>query len=220
MRRTTRHPAAEPEGDPDEAAAVEAFLRAHPDFLARRSHLYALLAPPRRVHGERLADHMAAMIEQARAREAALVAARRAEAKLAERARRAVLALLPARSAAEVVEVVEGEWPAILGLDVVSLAVEGRSTLGLRRLPRGFVRRTLGTAGAVVRDRPTEREAIHGEAAALVAADALARFTLGGTAGLVAFGWREAERGGLASGAETFAFLASVLEACFARAGG
>lgn len=220
MRRTTRHPAAEPEADPNEAAAVEAFLRAHPDFLARRPHLYALLAPPRRVHGERLADHMAAMIEQARAREAALVAARRAEAKLAERARRAVLALLPARSAAEVVEVVEGEWPAILGVDVVSLALEGRSTLGLRRLPRGFVRRTLGPAGALLRDRPAEREAIHGEAAALVAADALARFTLGGAAGLVAFGWREAERGGLASGAETYAFLARVLEACFARAGG
>ncbi|MDW8444945.1 MAG: DUF484 family protein [Acetobacteraceae bacterium] len=220
MRRTTRHPAAEPETDPDEAAAVEAFLRAHPDFLASRPHLYAVLAPPRRVHGERLADHMAAMIEQARAREAALIASRRAEARLAERVRRAVLALLAARSAAEMVEVVEAEWPAILGVDVVSLAVEGRSTLGLRRVPRGFVRRTLGQAGAVVRDRPTEAEAIHGEAASLVAADVLARCTLEGATGLVAFGWREAERGGPAFTAEPFAFLARVLEACLARAGG
>ncbi len=207
-------------GEQIEASGVEAFLRAHPDFLARRPHLYALLAPPRRVHGERLADHMAAMIDQARGREAALIAARRAEAKLAERARRAVLALLVARSPAEVIEVVEGEWPSILGVDVVSLGIEGTSIFGLRRLPRGFVRRTLGTAAALVRDRLTERETIHGEAAGLVASDVLARFTLGGAAGLVAFGWRDAVRGGLASGAETYTFLACVLESCLARGSG
>lgn len=200
-----------------EACAVEAFLRAQPDFLARRPHLYALLEPPQRVHGERLADHMVAMIERARARETSLIAARRAEAKLAERARRAVLALLVARSPAEAIEVVESEWPSILGVDVVSLGIEERIGLGLRRLPRGFVRRTLGTASAVLRDRPTECELIHGEAAALVAEDALARFIIGGAAGLMAVGWRDAERGGMASGAETFAFLARVLETCLAR---
>ena len=42
--------------------AVAAFLRAHPEFLAERPELYRALTPPRRVHGEALADHMAAML--------------------------------------------------------------------------------------------------------------------------------------------------------------
>ena len=44
-------PAAAAEPD-DRPAAVESFLRAHPNFLAERPGLYALLDPPARVHGE------------------------------------------------------------------------------------------------------------------------------------------------------------------------
>ena len=36
---------------------VEAFLRDNPGWLADRPELYRVLAPPIRVHGERLADH-------------------------------------------------------------------------------------------------------------------------------------------------------------------
>ncbi|MFC7608648.1 hypothetical protein [Teichococcus aestuarii] len=46
---------------------VAAWLRAHPGFLAEQPELYRLLAPPRRVHGEELADHMAAMLSAERA---------------------------------------------------------------------------------------------------------------------------------------------------------
>ncbi|MBX9593368.1 MAG: hypothetical protein K2X46_03320, partial [Roseomonas sp.] len=52
------------------AEEVAAFLRDHPDFLAQRPDLYRNLVPPRRVHGENLADHMAAMVAAERARTA------------------------------------------------------------------------------------------------------------------------------------------------------
>ena len=48
--------------------AVEAFLRRNPGWLAAHADLYALLDPPQRVHGERLADHMAALLLAARSR--------------------------------------------------------------------------------------------------------------------------------------------------------
>ncbi|WP_048863433.1 hypothetical protein, partial [Acidisphaera rubrifaciens] len=54
--------------DEPDAEAVAAFLRAHPEFLAERSDLYRVLAPPVRVHGDVLADHMAAMLRAERAR--------------------------------------------------------------------------------------------------------------------------------------------------------
>lgn len=215
MSRPTPSPASD--GETERAAAVEAFLRDHPDFLVSRPHLYAVLAPPRRVHGERLADHMAAMVEQARAREAVLVATRRAEAKLAERVRCAVLGLLAARCRRDAIETVEHDWPALFAADVVSIAVEGGSALSLRHLPRGFVRRTLGGQAAFVRETPTEIDAIYGEAAGLVATDAIARLTIDGSPGLLGFGWRDRNRGGVSASVDAFAFLARAIEAALAR---
>ena len=49
------------------ASVVAAFLRAHPRFWPSTRELYRLLAPPQRVHGEVLADHMAAMLRAERA---------------------------------------------------------------------------------------------------------------------------------------------------------
>ena len=46
---------------PEQAALVAAFLRANPGWLAEHPELYQVLAPPLRVHGEGLADHMAAI---------------------------------------------------------------------------------------------------------------------------------------------------------------
>ncbi len=45
-----------------QAEEVEAFLRAHPGFLSERPDIYRVLVPPRRLHGENLTDHMAAML--------------------------------------------------------------------------------------------------------------------------------------------------------------
>ena len=46
--------------------AVATFLTAHPRFLTERPALYRVLAPPRRVHGEVMADHMAEMVRAER----------------------------------------------------------------------------------------------------------------------------------------------------------
>ena len=59
--------AARPLPDAAESELVAAFLRAHPAWLAEHPELYRLLAPPRRVHGEVLTDHMAAMLRAERA---------------------------------------------------------------------------------------------------------------------------------------------------------
>ena len=64
-----------PEGD-----FVEAFLRANPAWLAEHPELCRVLEPPVRMHGEGLADHMAAMLRVQRERADGLLAAGRATA--------------------------------------------------------------------------------------------------------------------------------------------
>jgi hypothetical protein len=54
--------------DDAEAAFVEAFLRANPGWLAAHSDLYGVLEPPARLHGDGVADHMAAMLRMHRER--------------------------------------------------------------------------------------------------------------------------------------------------------
>jgi uncharacterized protein YigA (DUF484 family) len=187
--------------EPDEAALVEAFLRAHPGFLAERPALYRALVPPRRVHGDRLADHMAAMLEAERARAAELaatleqvVAHGRSNLANQARAHKAVLALMPVRSATEALDILVQEWPDLLGLDVVSVCAEGRAVLGARPLARGTIARLLPNgAPFALRAQAADQDALYGEAAALVASDALARLSLasGGEA-LLACGSRDA----------------------------
>lgn len=184
----------------DEAAAVEAFLRANPGFLADHPALYRALLPPLRVHGDRMADHMAAMLAAERARGAELratldelVAHGRANAANQARAHKAVLALMGARNPAEAIDVMVQEWPDLLGLDVVSICAEGRAVPGARPLARGTLARLLpGAAAFVLRADAADQEVLYGEAAALVASDALARLSLasGGEA-LLACGSRD-----------------------------
>jgi len=89
------------QADETDAALVEAFLRANPGWLADHPELYRVLVPPNRVHGEALADHMAAMVRAERVHAAAMaaradsvLAAGRAAAGLAQRVQAAVLALI------------------------------------------------------------------------------------------------------------------------------
>jgi uncharacterized protein YigA (DUF484 family) len=185
-----------------QAEEVEAFLRAHPGFLSERPDIYRVLVPPRRLHGESLADHMAAMLaaerNRARAMESevrAAIEAGRAGAGLALRVRLAVLALMRAH---DVMEAVTQEVPALLGVETCTLAAEpgagpGRLPAGMLRLPRGAVTRLVGHGrDAVVRSAPTEIELLHAEAAPLVTRDALARVPLPlGPPALIAVGARD-----------------------------
>ena len=168
------------EGELPAPQAVEAFLRASPAFLADRPDLYRVLDAPRRVHGERLADHMAAMLAAERRRVRGLeaeidaaVSAERAGHGLTIRVRLAVLALM---RCGDVPEAVTQEMPALLGIETCTLLSEAPDRRGVVRLPRGAAARLLRPGlDAAVRPAPLEAELIHQEAAPLVKRDALVR---------------------------------------------
>lgn len=226
-RKSKGGPAAPPE--PEDAALVETFLRANPSFLADNPALYRALTPPKRVHGERMADHMAAMLEAERARGAELRATledlvghgRTNQANQA-RAHKAVLALIAARTPAEALDIIVQDWPDLLGLDVVTVCAEGRAVVGARPLSRGTVARLLpGSAPFVLRPHASDTEILYGEAAALVASDALARLSLasGGEA-LLACGSRDAGHFEPRQGTELVSFVAAAAAITLGRTDG
>lgn len=161
-----------------DAGDVAAFLRANPGWLSEHPELYRVLHPPRRLHGEAMADHMAAMLtlERAHARAQSdvadtVLAAGRATAGLAARVEDAVLALLRATDPAECLL---SELPALLGVDAVTLcAGDGRTQA--RSLPPGRAGEYLGTRDVVFRTAPSDAALLHGSAAALARVDALVR---------------------------------------------
>lgn len=211
------------------AEEVEAFLRAHPHFLAERPDIYRVLVPPRRLHGERLTDHMAAMLDAERARARAMEAevraaieAGRAGAGLTVRIRLAVLALM---RAPDVLEAVTQEVPALLGVETCSLLAEAAPRAipplppGVRMLPAGTVTRLIGRGrDAVVRATPSETAMLHAEAASLVTRDALARVTLAdGPPMLIAVGAREAAALPVRQSVAVLAFLGRAVAAALSR---
>jgi len=200
-----------------DAAAVAAFLRAHPEWLAENAHLYRMLAPPVRVHGEPLADHMAAMLQAERTRTAQLARQtkemldhNRSAAGLAERVQAAVLALIRAPDASEWVT---DELPGLLGLDSACLRRESRHA---GDLPPGTVARLLGSRDAIVRDDPPGNAGdpvlLHGEAALLARVDALVRVKLP-TPTLLVLACREHGTLSPGKGCAALAFLGAALAA-------
>ncbi len=176
-----------------EPAAVAAFLRANPGWLAENPDLYRMLAPPVRVHGEPLADHMAAMLEAARADASTVLAAGRANLSLSGRVEEAVLALV---RAADPVAALSAELPALLGVDAVTLGLEAEIS-GARVLPAGMVERLLGKEELRVRTKgpvaagASESAILHGEAAALARHEALVRLPDIAVPGLLALACRD-----------------------------
>ncbi len=215
--------------DPTEPERMAAWLRANPQFLAENPDLYRILAPPARVHGEVMADHMAAMLRAERAHASAMaeradgvLAAGRARAGLTARVHEAVLALIAAAAA-------PGQWadcltshlPGVLALDSVALCVEGGRAAPLawaRALPPGAVARLLGGRDVVFRDAgedPVAEDAplLHGEAAMLARHDALVRVPLPGAPALLALSARERALLEPAQGAAALAFLGRAVAA-------
>ena len=219
------------------AEEVAAFLVANPDFLAHRPELYRALTPPRRVHGENLADHMAAMVAAERARLRALdaemqaaLADGRAGAGLALRVRLAVLALMRSRN---IPETVSQELPPLLRVETCTLVAEprlprsllnGRAESGLprhgvRAMPEGSVMRLVGPGrDARVRTEVTDAELLHAEAAPLVSRDALVKVPLWcGTPCILALGARETIALPARQSLQTLAFLGRAVAAALAR---
>jgi uncharacterized protein YigA (DUF484 family) len=203
--------------------AVLAFLHANPDFLSERPDLYRLLDPPRRVHGERMADHMAAMLAAERRRVRSLeaemdaaVTAGRAGHGLTIRVRLAVLALM---RCTDVTDTVTQELPALLGIETCTLLSEVPDRRGMIKLPRGFVARIMGPGrDAVVRAAPTDAELLHEEAAPLVTRDALARVPVWtGHPTMLAIGARDPGTLPARQTTATLAFLGRAVAAALAR---
>ncbi|MBE7209806.1 MAG: hypothetical protein INR65_02210 [Gluconacetobacter diazotrophicus] len=145
------------------------------------------------MHGERLADHMAAMIEAARARAETMerqaesvLRANRTARTLSQRVREAVLALIGAEDAGDWIN---GDLPLLLGVDGASLCVEGgsvgRTELPVRAIPRGTVAALLGRAEVRLRDAPADAALLHGEAAGLARFDALVRVPVEGAGAML-----------------------------------
>jgi uncharacterized protein YigA (DUF484 family) len=195
------------------AAFVEAFLRANPAWLAEHADLYSVLTPPARVHGEGLADHMAAMLQAQRERADVVLAAGRSAAGLAARVQDAVLALLRSSDAADCVS---GEMPAILAIDAAHLCVEGDHP-GARALPAGMVGRVLNGQTVVYRDAPSDARLLHAEAAGLARHDALVRVPGEGPPALVALLARHPDALDPAQGRAPLAFLGRAVAAALGR---
>lgn len=198
----------------EDARAVVAFLRAHPEFLAENPGLYDGLTPPVRVHGAAVTDHMAAMLRRARVQADAAAADRRAADGFTRRVQDAVLALM---RAADPAFTVAHELPALLQMEGVRLCSEGAQA-GAAGVSAGTVAAVLGRRAAVMR-AGTRDPALHGEVAGLVAREALVRVGLAGGPALLALAAREP--GGL-EGATTDAlvFLAAAVASAFERGGG
>jgi uncharacterized protein YigA (DUF484 family) len=200
-----------------QADGVAAFLRANPGWLAENTELYRVLAPPHRVHGEVLADHMAAMLAAERAhaqdmsaRADGVLAAGRAAAGLADRVQEAVVALMRAHDPAECVM---AELPGLLGVDAACLCAEG-SRAGSRKLAQGSVGRLLGRRDVVFREAPADAQALHGEAASLARVDALVRT---GPRSLLALASRDRSRLHPGQGSRALSFLGRSVAAALER---
>jgi len=203
------------------AEQVADFLRAHPRFLADSPELYRALAPPARVHGEVLADHMAALLRAERDhakvmadRADGVLAAGRAAAGLMQRVQEAVLALIAAGG--EVAECVAAEFPTVLAVDAAALCVEGGMPGG-RALPVGMVAGLMGMRAVVFRAGAAGEAALHGEAVRLAAHEALVRIPGAGPPALLALAARSGETLDPAQGSGALTFLGRALAASLGR---
>jgi uncharacterized protein YigA (DUF484 family) len=199
---------------------VTAFLRAHPRFLAEHAELYRLLAPPVRVHGEQLADHMAAMLRAERAHASAMaaradgvLAAGRAAAGLAARVQEAVLALIAAASAADCIA---AEFSALLAVDAAALCAEAALD-GARVVPEGTVARLLGGRPVVFRDAGSDAKLLHAEAAPLARHDVLVRIPGEGAPALLALAARDRAVLDPSQGAGALTFLGRAIGVALGR---
>ena len=199
---------------------VAAYLRAHPHFLAERPELYRALAPPQRVHGDALADHMLALLRAERAHAAAMteradfvLASRRAAAGLAARVQGAVLALIRAD---DPVECITAELPALLAVDAASLCVEALLP-GARSVPKGMIAAILGSRPVVLRSDADDAPLLHGEATRLAHHEALVRVPGDGAAAMLALVARDANVLDASQGTVALAFLGRAVAAALGR---
>lgn len=217
---------------PISADQVVAYLRRHPDFLARHPDLLDVLTPPARARGKGVVDLQQFMVERLRRENAELselrndlVATGRSNLAIQSRVHEAIVALLRAASFEEFVETITTDLAVILDLDVVTIGVERsedsapwKPVAGVYRLKAGSIDNLLGRNGnLLLRDDVAGDPAIFDGAAGLVRSDALIRLAIGDKAppALLALGSRQPGTFHAGQGTELLTFLAQVLEVSF-----
>lgn len=191
---------------------IAAFLRANPGWLAAHPELYAVLDPPRRLHGEALADHMVAMLEQARRHGTGAAAGRRAAEGFTQLVQEAVLAMM---RAPDPVWCLQNDVPGVLRVESVRVCAEF-DLADASLLPAGTIERLLGQKSALVRDAARD-PALHGEAALLARREALVRVKTARGPALLALASRH-EDGLDGAGTQALAFLGEAFAAALERA--
>ena len=217
---------------PVSADQVVAYLRRHPDFIARNPELLDVLAAPARDRGKGVLDLQQFMVERLRRENAELselrndlVATGRSNLAIQSRVHEAILALLRAGSFEEFVETITTDLAVILDLDVVTIGVERaengaawKSVAGVYCLTAGSIDNLLGrSSNLLLRADIAGDPAIFDGAAGLVRSDALIRLAIGERAppALLALGSRQPGTFHPGQGTELLSFLSKVLEVSF-----
>lgn len=211
---------------------VAAYLRSHPDFLARNTALLSSLAPPQRWSDDSVVDLQKAMVDTLKDELAGLracvqdvIETSRSNMTNQARTHAAVLALLGADTPDRLVRVITDELPLALGVDMVVLALEpGRhpqsDEVEVRSVEVGYVDALIGGGQ---RTRLLGEVGLWGDmfgsGAELVKSGAFVRLDAGGSVppGLLALGCRESGAFHDKQGTELLRFLAHVAQTCLHR---
>ena len=209
------------------ADQVADFLRAHPDFLAKRPELLSATdAPTNTATGDNVADFQTAMIRRLkREKEDAtdvaqeLIDTSRDNLTSTTRVHDCVLALLGADSFERLIESVQSDLAMILDMDAVVLCVESERAedfpmRSVTLVPPGFVDHQVGAGKALnLRAKISGDPEIFAGAAPLIQSDALVRLEISKTSppALLAFGSRDADKFHPGQATELIGFLSQVL---------
>ena len=215
-------------------SAVAAYLRDHPDFLLRNPDLLEALAPPARWSGDSVVDMQQYLIKRNRhemdeLRDCAqdVIETSRSNMSTQTRAHAAVLALLATRQWGDIVHVVSHDWPLLLDVDVVRLALELTTPPDTRLVQGDVAKLAVGAIDRLLGDDQDVRlfpelnddGSLFGSGAGLVRSAALVRMRPSDKlpAGLLALGARGTTFHP-GQGTELLTFLCRVLEQSILRA--
>ncbi len=211
------------------ADEVEAYLRAHPEFLASRPDLLLQMTPPSRFQSDdgvvdlhqHIVRGLREELDSLRSCAREFIDVSRVNHDVQARAHAAVLALLGASGLAETAVAIRQEFPRRLGLAAARLAFEREpehptiSLLRLAVLPKGTVEHLMGSEGEVALvSRVADHGAIFDNDASRVRSAAFARIAPlpDGPIGLLAFGGAEPHDFHPGQASDMVAFLARVVE--------
>lgn len=212
-----------------ETSQVEAYLLAHPGFLADRPDLMARLMPARAL-GDGVVDFQSHALRRLRQdldemKTGAEQIIYNARSNLSTQARThdAVLALLAADSFDVFVRTITDDLPMLLEVDLVVLCIERGLPWALashvQELPPGTVTRLLGTGISRLRAETEAEPMVYGSGTGLVVSDALIRVPVGEglPPALLALGSRREGTFHAGQATELLSFLASVIARCLDR---